>query len=241
LEEDKQITLVTGGTGGLGRIIVSTLAANGHFVVFQYHSREKEAERIKDELGDSVMAVQADITDAGDVVRLVHAIDERFQRLDNLICNAGITIDGLVVRYGEHDFENVLDVNLKGCFICVQKAAPFIAGSGGGHIIAMSSYSGLKGKEGQVAYSAAKAGIIGLGKTLAKELSSANIRVNSVLPGYLSTGMGIRTPEAMNRAQQESLLNCLSDPEEVARFLVFLCSTKNITGQVFILDSREVI
>jgi len=232
---------VTGGTGGLGRILVSTLAESGHRVVFQYLSSEGEAEKIMEETDGNTIAVRADVADPQDVHTMVGMIRERFGRLDNLINNAGVTVDGLLVQYREQDFDRVIDVNLKGTFLCSQTAGELIARSGGGHIINMSSYAGFRGKAGQVSYSASKAGIIGLGKTLAHELGPMNIRVNSVLPGYLREGMGGRVPKAMEKARNNSLLKCLSDPEEVARFLVFLCSTSNITGQVFVLDSREVI
>lgn len=238
---DKPVTVLTGGSGGFGQFVIKALVEGGHFVVFQYVSAEKEAKRIEREFEGSVLAVRADITCSREVSSMFAVVEERFARLDNLICNAGITIDGIVVKYREQDFDRVLSVNLKGCLLCVQNAVPLMAASGGGHIIAISSYSGLKGRIGQVAYSSSKGGIIGLCKTLAKELSSDNIRVNSVLPGYLPVGMGERSSEAMKNAERESLLNCLSNPDEVARFLVFLCSTKNITGQIFILDSREVV
>jgi NAD(P)-dependent dehydrogenase (short-subunit alcohol dehydrogenase family) len=110
----------------------------------------------------------------------------------------------------------------------------------GGHIVNISSYSGVKGKEGQAAYSASKAGLLGLTKTAAIELSEYKIKVNAVLPGYLSAGMGISAARALKKAREDSLLNALSDPKEAARFIVYLVSTENITGQIFCLDSRII-
>jgi 3-oxoacyl-[acyl-carrier protein] reductase len=192
------------------------------------------------EIGTRCRIFKADVSSTGNVSKMAGFVRTTFGKLDNLINNAGITADGLLIKYSEQEWDNIIDINLKGCFNCIQAMVPLMEGAEGGHIINISSYSGLKGKEGQPAYSASKAGMIGLGRSLAKELSDRNIRVNTILPGYMETAMGTNAKKAMARAKRESLIDTLSDPVEVAGFVAYLCSTRNITGQIFSLDSRIV-
>ena len=159
-------------------------------------------------------------------------------KVDVLINNAGIARDGLLLEYQEKDFDEVLRVNLKGCFNTVRAFAPLMAGSEGAHIVNISSVSGLKGRAGQAAYSAAKAGVIGLTLSSARELAGQNIMVNAVLPGYMATDMGRAAEKAITRAAQESMLRALCEPSEVARFIALLVTARNVSGQVFCLDSR---
>jgi NAD(P)-dependent dehydrogenase (short-subunit alcohol dehydrogenase family) len=129
-------------------------------------------------------------------------------------------------------------VNVKGAFNVMKACVPLM--KNGGHVVNISSYSGLKGKKGQAAYSASKAALLGLTKTAACELAPGNIRVNAVMPGYMPTGMGTAAYDAVEQAKAESLLNCLSDPREMAQFIAWLVTTKTITGQTFVFDSRTV-
>ncbi len=236
----RKISLVTGGAGGLGRAIVRKLASDGHQTVLNFRSSQTEAEDIRTEIGDNCHLIRADVSSMTEVEKMAEYINNNFGRLDNLINNAGITKDGLLIRYAESDWERLIDINLKGCFNCIQAMVPLMKNARGGHIINISSYSGVKGKEGQSAYGAAKAGLIGLGRSVAKELSDQNIRVNTVLPGYMETKMGKEAIKAIDLAKRESLLNVLSDPVEVANFIAYLCSTKNVTGQIFSIDSRII-
>jgi 3-oxoacyl-[acyl-carrier protein] reductase len=227
LGSKRKISLVTGGAGGLGSVIVRKLASEGYEIVLNFRSSLTDAENIKTEIGENCHIIRADVSSLPEVEEMAEYIDNNFGRLDNLINNAGITKDGPLIRYAESDWDLLIDNKL-------------MKNAGGGHIINISSYSGVKGKEGQPAYSAAKAGLIGLGRSLAKELSDQNIRVNTVLPGYMETKMGKEATKAISLAKKESLLNVLSDPDEVAEFIAYLCSTKNVTGQIFSLDSRII-
>lgn len=184
------------------------------------------------------MAIKADVGNLHEVEQMARKVYEKWGRIDLLINNAGIAKDGLVMRYEESDWDEVMRVNLKGCFNAVKSFVPFMIASGGGHIIQLSSYSGLRGKAGQAAYSASKASVIGLTVSLAKELAEYNIKVNALLPGYMPTHMGSKAKEAMKKAAAESILGTLSNPEAVAGFIAFLATTCTVTGQIFSLDSR---
>jgi 3-oxoacyl-[acyl-carrier protein] reductase len=199
-----------------------------------------EAVRLKNQLGGSCHLFKADVSSHNEVNAMADFVRDKFGRLDNLINNAGLAVDGLLVRYDEDAWDRVIDVNLKGCFLCIRALSSLMAETGGGHVVNIASYSGLKGKAGQAAYSAAKAGVIGMSKTLAREMAPLDIRVNTVLPGYMETRMGAGAERALLKAREDSMLGRLSDPEEVAGFIGYLCATRTITGQVFSLDSREV-
>ncbi|GAB4411740.1 MAG: 3-oxoacyl-[acyl-carrier-protein] reductase [Thermodesulfovibrionales bacterium] len=235
---NSKVAVVTGASRGLGREIVIALSSNGYNVAVNYCHSEKETEGIVRSIGEASMAVKADVGDLKQVREMADSVFKKWGRVDALINNAGLTKDGLLMRYSENDLDEVLRVNLKGCFNTVKSLTPLMIKSGSGHIINISSYSGLRGRIGQAAYSASKAAIVGLTYTLAKELGEYNIMVNAVLPGYMPTGMGKGAEKAMEKARDESITGCLSDPREVTGFITYLLSTKNITGQVFCLDSR---
>ena len=184
--------------------------------------------------------MRADVGDIHQVEDMALQIENRFGRLDAVINNAGITKDNLLMRQSENDWDGIMKTNLKGCFNVIRTMAPLMKKSGGGHILNISSYSGLKGKAGQPAYSASKAALVGLTHTAAKELAPYDIRVNVLLPGYMMTEMGATALKAMEKAREDSISKKLSDPLEVAEFVACLLGTKNITGQVFSLDSRTV-
>lgn len=232
------VAVVTGSSRGLGREIAVTLAKCGYTVVINYCYSKGEAAETVQRTDGKAMAVKADVKLFRQVKSMADRVDRKLGRVDALINNAGITRDSLLVQYPERDFDEVLSVNLKGCFNATRAFAPLMIRSGGGHIVNLSSHSGTRGKAGQVAYSAAKAGILGFTYSAARELSVHNIRVNAILPGYLPTEMGRSRERALKRAQEESVLRRLSEPGEVARFVAYLLTTKNITGQVFSLDSR---
>jgi len=232
------VAVVTGASRGLGRQIALTLAGCGYAIGVNYRSGENEAEETVRLIGDRSLPLKADVRNFRQTEKMAEEVSARWGRLDALINNAGITRDGLLMGYRERDFDDTLDVNLKGCFNTVKAFVPLMTESGGGHIINISSYSGLRGSAGQSAYSASKAAVIGFTLSAARELSCHNIRVNAILPGYMETEMGRRAEEAMEKAGKESMLNRLSDPDEVARFIACFLTTKNITGQVLSLESR---
>ncbi len=171
---------------------------------------------------------------------MADAVYRKWGRIDVLINNAGITKDSLMIKLKEAEWDEILRVNLKGCFNTIKTFSHGMISSGGGHIINISSYSGVKGKEGQAAYSASKSAMLGLTYTAARELAGYNIMVNALLPGYMQTEMGVAAKKAMERAKEQSITGALSNPEEVAGFVAYLIKTENITGQVFSLDSRII-
>jgi len=233
-----KVAVVTGASRGLGREIAFTLSRAGYHVAVNYHLSKKEADEVVRNMSLPSMAIKADVGNLREVGQMAREVYEKWGKVDLLINNAGIAKDGLVIRYEESDWDEVVRVNLKGCFNTVKSFVPFMISSGGGHIIHISSYSGLRGKAGQAAYSASKASLIGLTVTLAKELAEYNIRVNALLPGYMPTEMGRNAKEAMKKAAEESILGTLSNPEAVSWFIAFLANTSFVTGQVFSLDSR---
>lgn len=232
------VVLVTGASRGLGEQIAVTLAGNGFRIAVNYLYSGKEAAEVVRRVGGRSLAVAADVGDSKQVEEMVAQIEDVFGRLDAVINNAGITRDNLLIRQTESEWDEVLATNLRGCFNVIKTAAPLMIKSGGGHIVNISSYSGVKGKSGQTAYSASKAAVIGLTYAAAVELSGYNIKVNALLPGYMPAGMGVEASAAMEKARDRSIIKTLSSPVEAAEFVATLLNTENITGQVFSLDSR---
>lgn len=233
-----KVALVTGGARGLGRHISLTFLEQGYHVAVNYLNSGDKAAEIIAQAGGRAIAIKADVGDSAQVRQMIKRIEQTFGRLDILINNAGITKDGLLIRQTEADWDAVIRTNLTGCFNLLSAAAPLMIRSGGGHIINISSYSGVKGKAGQAAYTASKAGLIGLTISAAHELAEHNIRVNAVIPGYMRTEMGATAEEAMGQAKDESILKALSEPSKVARSLVSIAGMDYITGQILSLDSR---
>lgn len=233
-----KIVVITGATGGLGREITMAFYKNACNVVINYLESNRLAHELVETMGDRAMLIRADAGKFADVSAMANQVYENWGSVDILINNAGITKDALLIKQSEEDWDRIIDVNLKGAFNCIKAFAPIM--KNGGHIINISSYSGLKGKEGQAAYSASKAALFGLTKTAAIELASSKIKVNAVLPGYMLTKMAIKAEKASKKAKKESLLNTLSDSKEIAQFIVHLTETKNITGQIFCLESRII-
>jgi len=232
------VALVTGASRGLGSQIALALSAHGYSVVVNYLASDKEAHALVKTLGNNAIALRADVGDMKQVREMAGKIEKAFGRLDAIINNAGIAKDNLLLKQTEPEWDSIVRTNLKGCFNVIRAMSPLMIQSGGGHIINISSYSGVKGKAGQSAYSASKAALLGLTLSAAQELSGYNIKVNALLPGYMMTEMGKKAQKAAEKAKKESILNTLSNPQETVDFILFLLKTKNITGQVFSLDSR---
>lgn len=235
---ERRIAVITGGTRGLGLELARAFHRNGYRIATSYVNSSKDAERLVEEVGDDLLAIRADVSSAEDMKRMADEVSRRFGPVDVLVNNAGITKDSLLIRQSEDDWDRIIGVNLTGAFIAMRAFVPLMRE--GGQIVSVSSYSGQKGKEGQAAYSASKAGLLGLTRTAAVELAGQGIRVNAILPGYMATEMGMQAGSAMDKAREDSLLHTLSDPQEVAEFILYLSGTKNITGQVFSLDSRII-
>lgn len=238
VEGKGKAALVTGGSRGLGRLIAITLSEMGYRVGVNYVKDDASALDTLKGLGREALPLKADVGDMGQVEGMYREIAGKWGRLDVLINNAGVTGDSLLLKLSEESWDRVIRTNLKGCFNTAKVFSPLMRDSGGGHIINISSRSGVTGKAGQAAYSASKAALLGLTYTLAKELGEHNIRVNAVLPGYMPTDMGRASRGAMEEAKAESMLGRLSDMREVSGFMAWLLRTENITGQVFTLDSR---
>ncbi|MBF0517137.1 MAG: SDR family oxidoreductase [Nitrospirae bacterium] len=229
------VTLVTGASGGIGMAACRRLLQNNSNVIAHYNTAD---ERFVEGLGNQCLAVRADLRKTGDVETLSRLIESRYGHLDHIVNAAGVSSDGLLIKYPEDQWDNVIDINLGGCFRVVKAMLPLLIAAGGGHIINISSRSALTGTAGQCAYSASKAALLGLTFSLAKELAPHNIRVNAVMPGYIATPMGLANLNALERARSDSVLNTLAEAYEAAEVIAFILNTKRVSGQIFTLDSR---
>lgn len=242
-----KVAIVTGGTRGIGRAIALKLADHGANIVINYRNSDKEAEESKailEEKGVKVLTVKCDISNFEDSKNLMDKCKEVFGKIDILVNNAGITKDTLIMRMKEEDFDNVIDVNLKGTFNCAKHASAIMLKQRFGKIINMTSVVGIAGNAGQVNYAASKAGVIGLTKSLAKELGSRGITVNAVAPGFINTDMTASLSEKVKEEASKNIpLKRLGDPEDVANLVGFLASdaANYITGQVINVDGGMVM
>lgn len=242
-----KVAIVTGGTRGIGRAIALKLADHGANIVINYRNSDKEAEELKSILegkGVKVLTVKCDISNFEDSKNLMDKCKEVFGKIDILVNNAGITKDTLIMRMKEEDFDNVIDVNLKGTFNCAKHASAIMLKQRFGKIINMTSVVGIAGNAGQVNYAASKAGVIGLTKSLAKELGSRGITVNAVAPGFINTDMTASLSEKVKEEASKNIpLKRLGDPEDVANLVGFLASdaANYITGQVINVDGGMVM
>ena len=234
--------IVTGGSRGLGRAICLELAKGGANVVFCYAGNEAAAQETLaacEALGARAAAVCCDVTDAEADLTLVKTSVNLFGRVDILVNNAGITRDGLLLTMKEADFDAVIAANLKGAFLCMKAVARQMVKQRYGRIVNLSSVVGLRGNAGQVNYAASKAGVIGMTKSLAKELAGRNITVNAVAPGFMETDMTAALPESARRAALDTIpVGRMGTPEDVARAVAFLAGEEAayITGQVLAVD-----
>lgn len=234
-----QIAVVTGASRGIGADIARLLGSSGAHVIVNYHTNAAAAKTVVENIiagGGSAEALGFDVADEPTVKTCFKDIIERHGRIDILINNAGIAKDGLLLRFKPEDFDAVVQTNLKGAFICALHAARSMLKQHKGRIISISSIVGMGGNAGQSVYAATKAGLIGLTKSLAKELGSRGICVNAVAPGVIETDM----TGAMDLAAlgQTIPLGRIGKPEDVAGTVLFLCSELSayITGQVIVVD-----
>lgn len=238
MDNSLKVALITGGARGLGRHISRVFLEHGYTIAVNYLNSGDEAREIIAQAGSRASVFKADVGDSSQVNNMINRIEQAFGRLDVLINNAGITRDSLLIKQKEDDWDAVIRINLTGCFNLLRAAAPLMIRSGGGHIINISSYSGAQGRAGQAAYSASKAGLVGLTISAAHELAEQNIRVNAVLPGYMLTGMGAPAVAAIKQAEEQSIHKSLSEPADVAQSIAVIAGMAYITGQVLSLDSR---
>ena len=239
---DHRVVIVTGASRGLGREIALHFGASGCRVVINYREREGDARMVAEDIcrsGGDAFAVRADIRRPDEVDSMVDKALRRWGSIDVLVNNAGVTRDALAVRMDEADWDSVMDANLKGPFLCMRAASRSMTGQGSGHIISVASIAGVRGRDGQANYASSKAGLIGLTKAAAKEFGGANIQVNCVLPGLLTTDMGAAARERVHgQVIAETTLGRTSNAVEVAAFILHLSRMQNVSGQVFNLDSR---
>ena len=239
--------LVTGGSMGIGAAIAVALAENGADVAFTYRRHEEEAKKIASriqELGRKGVPIKSDASSFQDAERTVREACEKLGGLHILVNNAGINRDRVVWKMSEEDRDNVSAVDLTGYFSYNRHVAPIFKEQNYGKIINITSINGLRGKFGQSNYSAAKAGVIGLTKAVAKELGKYNVNVNAVAPGLIETEMMKQAPEQVREmALSEIVLGRLGAPEDVANVVVFLASdlARHITGEVIKVDGGQYI
>jgi len=240
-----RVAIITGASRGIGRAVAFALAAEGAKVVVNYASSSDAAQQVVTAItdaGGSAIALQADVSKLEQVEALFNETLEKFGRVDVLVNNAGITRDTLLLRMKPEDWQAVIDLNLTGVFLCTRAVSKVMLKQRSGRIINIASVSGQMGNPGQANYSAAKAGVIGFTKTVAKELASRGITVNAVAPGFIATDMtsDLKSEEILKYIP----LGRYGEPEEVAgmvRFLAADSAAAYITGQVFNVDGGMVM
>lgn len=237
-----KVAVITGAAQGIGRAIATTLAQQGANVVvadIQLEKAETTAKEIMAETGQKVIAVHVDVVDSASVKAMIDRTIDEFERIDILVNNAGTTRDSLIMRMKEADWDLVLNINLKGTFICSKAAVRPMMKQHYGRIVNITSVSGLIGQVGQTNYSSSKAGIIGFTKALAREVGSRKITVNAIAPGLVETALTIDLPQELKDMFIEMTpLGRYGEPEDIANAVAFLVSDEAsyITGQVLSVD-----
>ena len=237
-----KIALVTGASRGIGRQIALTLAAQGAAVIVNYNGSAAKAEEVVEEIekaGGKAEAIQCNVSDFESCKSMMEDIVSRYGRLDILVNNAGITRDNLIMKMSEEDFDAVIQTNLKGVFNCIKHISRQMIKQKAGRIINISSVSGVLGNAGQANYCAAKAGVIGLTKCMARELASRGITVNAVAPGFIRTDMTDVLKDNVKEAIIATIpMKTFGETEDVANTVAFLASdaARYITGQVISVD-----
>ncbi len=246
--EERKKALVTGASRGIGRAICEKLASEGTDIVFSYRSGEEAAAetiRLCSKYGVEVHGIKADVSSQEECESLIkEAVDLLGGRIDILVNNAGITKDNLIGRMKDEDFDAVIDVNLKGTFYMMRGVSRYMLRQRAGRIINISSVVGVMGNAGQVNYSASKAGVIGMTKSLARELASRQITVNAVAPGMIETDMTAEMPDSAKEKVIESIpFKQMGRPEDIAEAVAFLAGDggRYITGQVLCVDGGMAI
>lgn len=237
-----KVALVTGASRGIGREIAKTLAGYGAAVIVNYNGSEEKAQEVVKEIRQvqgTAECMKCSVTDGEACAAMVNKVLEKYGHIDILVNNAGITKDNLLMKISDADFDRVLDTNLKGTFQMIRQLyRPFLK-QRSGRIINMTSVSGILGNAGQANYAASKAGVIGLTKSVARELAARGITVNAVAPGFIDTDMTQAMPEAAREAALQQIpLKKIGSPKDIAETVAFLASDKAayITGQVISVD-----
>ena len=242
-----KIALVTGAAKGIGRAIALALAAEGAVVVVNYNGSRERAEQTLEEiraLGADGCVYQCNVADTEAALAMVKEVMARYGRLDILVNNAGITRDNLIMKMSEEDFDAVINANLKGCFNTIKAVSRQMLKQRAGRIINITSVSGILGNAGQANYASSKAGVIGLTKTMARELASRGITVNAVAPGFVVTDMTqVLSTSVKEAATAQIPLGRFGKPEDIANMVAYLASEKAayITGQIISVDGGMAI
>lgn len=237
-----KVALVTGASRGIGRAIAKKMAEEGAFVIVNYNGSKERAEAVVAEIkeaGGDAVAVGCDVSDDTACEAMMKQLIAEYAHIDVLVNNAGITRDGLIMKMTEEDFDAVLNTNLKGTFHTIRYLSRQFLKQKAGRIINISSVSGILGNAGQANYSASKAGVIGLTKSVARELASRGITCNAIAPGFIETDMTDAMPEAAKESVKAQIpFGKIGKPEDIAELAVFLASEKAayITGQVIAVD-----
>lgn len=247
MELEGKNAIVTGGSMGIGRAIALDLARNGANVAINHRKHSAEAEAVCAEIAKMdrrALAIRADVASFKDAQTMVDAVVKEFGRVDILVNNAGINRDAVIWKMSEEQWDEAIATNLKGYFNYIRAVSPLFKDQGSGKIVNITSINGMRGKFGQANYTASKAGIIGLTKTVARELAKFNVNCNAVAPGLIETEMMKSAPEEVKqKALSEIVMGRLGTPEEVAWVVTFLCSEKarHVTGEVVKVDGGQYI
>lgn len=242
-----KVALVTGASRGIGREIALELARQGANVAVNFAGSEAKANEVVDEIkamGRDAFTVKCDVSSTEEVSAMIKETVDRFGKLDILVNNAGITKDNLLMRMKEEEWDDVLNINLKGVFLCTKAVTRQMMKQREGRIINITSVVGVSGNPGQANYVAAKAGVIGLTKTTAKELASRNITVNAIAPGFITTDMTDKLSEEIKEEMLKQIpLAKLGEPKDIAKAVVFLASddAAYITGQTIHVNGGMVM
>ncbi len=247
MDLEGKAAIVTGGSLGIGTAIALDLARNGADVALNYRKHEAEANEVVkkiEEMGRRGLAVKADVSSFEDAQKMVEKVKETFGRLDILVNNAGVNWDGVVWKMSEDQWDKVIDIDLKGSFNYIRAVSPIFREQKSGKIVNIASINALRGKFGQANYSAAKAGIVGLTKAVARELGKYSVNVNVVAPGMIETEMMRDLPDNIKQAAiDETVFKRLGQPDDVAAVVTFLCTeaARHVTGEVIKVDGGQYI
>ncbi len=239
---NNKVALITGGSRGIGKEIALELGKNGAHIAISYVNNMEKAKEVIEEIksyGVKAIAIKANVSVEEEVTEMIKTIEEELGTIDILVNNAGVTKDNLLIRMKSEDWDEVMDVNLKGTFLCTKAVSKIMMKKRYGKIINITSVVGIIGNAGQGNYSASKAGVIGFTKSMAKELGSRGIRVNGIAPGFISTDMTEALKDEIKNTMLKAIpLNTFGNPKDIANLVVFLASKKSdyITGQIINVD-----